>query len=190
MWIIGTLVFYLFYRFTVVWYLRLWTFSDPLQRPYLWRSGWYHICIFAISITLLTVSGYFFFRSNPWLSIAPIPLVLLSLIVFSTKRRNRLNSIISKAVEIQVRMEQQGEPQLKINQAISLATTGDDYTNEHDLKSFIKFSILSHEGLLSVSQGQRDIGKYVSQMRHIDVLIDHSYQARKHSTASSSAWLG
>ncbi len=192
MWVIGALVFYLFYRFAIVWYLKFWTFSDPLQRPFLWRSGWYHLCVLAASITLLIASAYLFSKSNPWLSIAPLPLLVMSLLVFWIKRGNRISSIISKAVEIQVQMEQQCEPQSKINQAISAATTGDDYTNEHDLKSFLKFSILSREGLIRSSQGlssSQDVSKYVAELRDIDTLIDSLYKKRKRIAEQQNASL-
>jgi hypothetical protein len=185
MWVIGIIVFALFYRFAIGWYWKLWTLGNPLQRPFLWRSGWYHFGVLAISGSLLIVSAYFFSLTSSWLAILPVPLVVMSLIWDGIMRGNRRYSIISKAVEIQIRLEEKGEPQSEINRAISLATTGDDFTLDEDLKTFLKFGVLSHEGLLNGDLQTPD--RWLAEIRDIDHLIDRLYNGRKNSRERFSA---
>jgi hypothetical protein len=178
MWAIATLVFYLFYRFAIVWYLSFWMMSRPSARPPAWQYWRFHCGVLVISGALLTGSAYLYFLSNPWLALAPIPLMALSLVVFLMKRRNRLNSVISKAVDIQIRMEQHGEPQAKINQAIYLEVTGYDLGAGIDgnLKSFVKYGVLRELGLYKQTSNivSRDLASDL-----IDAKIDALYSARK-----------
>jgi hypothetical protein len=57
--------------------------------------------------------------------------------------------MISSAVDIQTKLERQGEPQGKINQAIFFELTGVDLGREieGDLKSFMKYGALKEVGL-------------------------------------------
>jgi hypothetical protein len=178
MWAIATLVFYLFYRFAVVWYMTFWMMRRPSARPVAWQHWWFHCGVWAISTALLVASAYLYFLSSPRLALVPIPLVVLSLIVFRIKRGQRLNSIISKAVDIQVQMERRGEPQAKINQAIYIEVTGDDYGGgiDADLKSFLKFGLLGSVGL---HRQNRDPFSQDSDAYKIDAKIDALYSARK-----------
>lgn len=178
MWAIATLVFYLFYRFAVVWYMTFWMMRRPSARPIAWQYWWFHCGVWAISTALLVASAYLYFLTSPWLALVPVPLVVLSLMVFRIKRGQRLNKIISTAVDIQVQMERRGEPQAKINQAIYLEVTGDDLGGgiDADLKSFLKYGIL---GALGLYRQNSDIFSHDSASDMIDAKIDTSYSARK-----------
>jgi hypothetical protein len=169
MWIIGTFVSYLFYRFAFVWYFSLWFANNPLQRPLRWRSPWFHIGVFLISITLFLTSAYFFYLSYPWLAFSPIPLAILSYIAYSIKRGAREARIIHKAVEIQVRMEKQGTKQPEINRAIAISTIGDHdpACADFGFTDFLKYGILNEAGLLR----DKDPEMSIAQLQEIDRLI-------------------
>jgi hydroxymethylpyrimidine/phosphomethylpyrimidine kinase len=75
-------------------------------------------------------------------------------------------------------MERRGEPQAKINQAIYIEVTGDDYGGgiDADLKSFLKFGLLGSVGLY---RQNRDPFSQDSDAYKIDAKIDALYSARK-----------
>ncbi len=178
MWIVGTLVFYLFYRLAIAWYLNLWTMARRSGRPLAWEHGWFHCFILGVSALLLAASGFIYYRSYPWLALAPIPLTAIALVAFWIRRRKRLNGIISRAVTIQVRMEGQGEPQPKINQAIYLDATGEGCAGdfEDDLKMFLKYGVLRSIGLFTPKS---DISRPDPNADEIDFKIDSLYEVMK-----------
>ncbi len=170
MWLIGALLFYVFYRLAFGWYFGLYFLNNPLQRPYAWRHVWWHLSIFFTSIILLAASSFFFYLSKPWLVVILIPLLIISFVAFSVKRGLRSEQIITTAVRIQVRMEKQGIKQPEINRAIALATINDHdpVRVDSDFKDFLKFCILSPVGLLET----KDPEMLVNQSRDIDALVE------------------
>src|SRR5271157_1376119 len=131
MWILGILVYYLFYRVAIVYYMGMYT-KGSLQRPVASIYRWFHVTVYVLSTILFITSILFFYLSDPWLTIVPVLLIVLSLIIFHMKQGRRLKDIIKKATEIQVRMERQGSPQTEINKAIYLGATGELYPFESE----------------------------------------------------------
>lgn len=183
MWLIGMAIYFLFYRFAIVWYLGLHA-SASINRPLNFETKGFHYGIFAISAVLLAASGFFFYLTNPWLALVIIPLVWLSLGIRNGREQSRLNGIISRAVEIQVRMEREGSPQDAINRAVYLGATGQVWRLKDpldmDLKSFIKHCVLSQlMGFDTSAEFYKKLENinYVSMNDKIDARIDYYYSA-------------
>jgi hypothetical protein len=183
MWILGLVVYYLFHRIAFVYYLGIFAKSS-MQRPVASMYRWFHVAIPAVSIVLLLASGLFFYLSDPWLPIIPAILLGVSWLVIRIKYGDRMNNIIKKATEIQVRMERDGRPQTEINKAIYLGATGRLYTlvTDSDLKSFLRYCVLSqvigfdaHEDFMRSIEKSED-PKYVSVSDKIDAGVDHFYR--------------
>ena len=183
MWMLGFLSYYVFHLVAFRYYMGM--FAKPtLQRPMASMYRWFHPAVYAVCVVLLVTSAFFFFLSSPWLSIAPMFLLGLSWIITRVKYGNRMNNIIKKATEIQVRMERGGLSQTEINKAIYLGATGELYPleSDSDLKSFLRYCVLSqvlgfdaHEDMM---QSIENAGKrnYVSTSSKIDAGVDHFYQ--------------
>lgn len=184
MWILGLAVYYLFHRVAFVYYLGIFA-KGSLQRPVASMYRWFHIAVPTVATVLLLCSCVFFYLSAPWLAIAPLFLLGVSWLVIRVKYGNRMNDIIKKATEIQVRMEREGRPQTEINKAIYLGATGRLYTieSDSDLKSFLRYCVLSEVvGFDAGEDFSRSIEKgidnpnYVSASDKIDAGVDHFYR--------------
>jgi hypothetical protein len=186
MWALGLVVFYLFYRVAIVYYFGMY-FKPRLERPMASIYGWFHPTIITISVVLFLVSAFFFFLTNAWLAIVPLPLAVISLMVFANRIESRRKRMLEKAVEIQVTMEREGRPQSEINKAVYLGVTGEVYPLETDLdlKSFMLGCVLSQTmGFDSFSDREEkfrreSMGKcYVSESEKIETAIDVLYATK------------
>jgi hypothetical protein len=182
-WLIGTAIYFLFYRFAIVWYLGLHA-KGTLHRPLKFNTRGFHYGVFAISAVLLAASGFFFYLTNPWLALILIPLVWFSLAIRNGREQRRLNGIISRAIEIQVRMEREGASQDAINRAVFLGATGEQWRLKDeidmDLRSFLKYCVLSElMGFDTSAEFQKTLENrnYVSMNDKIDARFDYYYNA-------------
>jgi hypothetical protein len=180
-WLIGTAIYFLFHRFAIVWYLGLHTKSER-HRPLKFSSRGFHYGVVAISAVLVTASGFFFYLTYPWLALILIPLVWFSLAIRNGREQRRLNRVISRAVEIQVRMEREGASQDAINRAVFLGATGEEWrlkdAIDMDLKSFLKYCVLSELiGFDTGAEFQKTLENrnYVSMNDKIDAKVDYYY---------------
>lgn len=183
MWMLGLVLFYLFYRVAIVFYLGMY-FKPSLERPMGSIYGWFHPTIISISVVLFLASAFFFFLTNPWLAIVPFPLTAIFLYAFMERISRRRQQMLEKAVEIQVTMEREGRPQSEINKAVYLGVTGEVYPLETDLdlKSFMLGCVLSqtmgfdaHAELMEKIK-REEMGKhYVSESDKIEAAIDALY---------------
>lgn len=183
MWALGLVVFYLFYRVAIVYYFGMY-FKPSLERPMASIYGWFHPTIITVSVVLFLASAFFFFLTNPWLAIVPLPLTAIFLMAFANKTNKQREQMLEKAVEIQVTMERQGRPQTEINKAVYLGVTGEVYTLEtdSDLKSFMTYCVLSRTMGFNASadlmekMDRESKGKnYVSESDRIEAAIDTLY---------------
>jgi hypothetical protein len=183
MWILGLFAYYLFHMVAIVYYTGMFT-KGTLERPMASIYSWFHPTVLTVSAVLFILSVVFFYISSPWLMVAPIVLLCISLIRFRIKQGSRTTEIIRKATEIQVKMEREGRPQTEINKAIYLGATGKIYPIEWDadLKSFLRCSVLrevigfdTHEDFAQ-SIGKMGDPNYVSASDKIDAAVDHFYQ--------------
>ncbi|MGA9061895.1 MAG: hypothetical protein WB341_09550, partial [Terracidiphilus sp.] len=101
--------------------------------------------VLGVSAVLFIASACFFYISDPWLAITPIPLTVLAILYFKMKQGTRMNQIIKRAAEIQTAMASKGLNQTEINKAVFLATTGELLTIDidSDFNSFLKYHVLS-----------------------------------------------
>lgn len=183
MWILGLVVYYLFHRIAFVYYLGIFA-KGSMQRPVASMYRWFHVAVAVVSAVLLVTSALFFYLSDPWLAITPLFLLCLSWLVIRVKYGNRMDSIIKRAAEIQVRMERDGSPQTEINKAIYLGATGKLYPidSDSDLKSFLRYTVLrevagfdTHDDLMrSIEKG--DNSKSGSINDKIDAAVDDFYR--------------
>jgi hypothetical protein len=183
MWILGIVVYYLFHRLAFGYYLGIFA-KGPMQRPVASMYRWFHVTVPAVAIALFLASGLFFCLSDPWLTIAPVILLGVSWLVIRVKHGNRIDSIIKRAAEIQVRMERDGCPQTEINKAIYLGATGKLYPfdSDFDLKSFLRYTVLSevagfdtHEDFMrSIEKGDNSKGGSINDK--IDAAVDDFYR--------------
>jgi len=144
MWMLGLVAFYLFYLFAIKWYCGL-RFRHSLQRPLNYGSGGHLYFVLGVSAVPFIGSTCFFYMSEPWLAIMPIPLTVLAVLYFKMKQGARMNQIIRKAAEIQTAMANKGLNQTEINKAVFLATTSTPLTIDidSDFNSFLKWHVLS-----------------------------------------------
>jgi hypothetical protein len=182
MWVFGLIVFYIFYRIGIVYYIGMFT-KASLQRPMASIYSWFHPTIISISVGLLLLSGFFFYLSNPWLAIIPLPLAIICLLIFGMKLNSRRDKIIDRAVDIQVQLERKDLPQGEINKAIYLATTGEmlSIDTDMDFKSFMKYFVLRQTVGFDASADLQqkiehmDKAKYTSLGDQIEATIDTAY---------------
>jgi hypothetical protein len=182
-WLIGTAIYFLFYRFMIVWYLGFHA-TGELNRPLKFNSRGFHYGVLAISAVLLAASGFFFYLTNPWLALVVIPLVWFSFAIRNGREQRRLNGIVSRAVEIQVRMEREGASQDAINRAVYLGATGQVWGPKDpvdmELKSFLKYCVLSElMGFDTSLEFQKTLENrnYISMNDKIDARVDHYHNA-------------
>lgn len=183
MWVLGLVLFYLFYRVAIVYYFGMF-FKPSLERPMASIYRWFHPTIITISVVLFLASALFFFLTNPWLAIVPLPLTAIFLMAFANRTNNRREKMLEKAVEIQVTMEREGRPQTEINKAVYLGVTGEVYSLEtdSDLKYFMLYCVLSrtmgfdaHADFMEKIK-REEMGKhYVSASDKIEAVIDALY---------------
>jgi len=184
MWVLGTLIFYLFYRVGIVWYLGMFT-KGPTHRPLGFGDVRFHYGVRAVSAALLIASGFCYYLTYPWLAIVPIPLCAFSLMVLKDRQLRKFNGIISRAVETQVKLERLGRPQDEINRAIYLEATGNPYRSrtgfdrELDFKSFLRFCVFSELMSLDFNDWQQSIKNpnYVSTEDRFNATVDFYYGA-------------
>jgi hypothetical protein len=141
---LGLVAFYLFYLFAIKWYCGL-RFKNSLQRPLHYGSSGHLYFVLAVSAVPFIASACFFYISEPWLAITPIPLTVLAVLYFKMKQGTRMNQIIKKAAEIQTAMASKGLNQTEINKAVFLATTGTPLRIDidSDFNSFLKWHVLN-----------------------------------------------
>jgi hypothetical protein len=183
MWILGIVVYYLFHRLAFVYYLGIFA-KGSMQRPVASMYRWFHVTVSVVSAFLLLTSGLFFYLSDPWLAIAPALLIGVSWIVIRVKYGDRMDGIIKRATEIQVRMEREDRPQTEINKAIYLGATGKLYPfdSDFDLKLFLRYTVLrevtgfdtTEDLMRSIEKG--DDSKCGSVSDKIDAAVDDFYQ--------------
>lgn len=183
MWLIGSVIYFLFYRFAIIWYLGLHA-KGTIHRPLKFSSRSFHYGVFTISAVLLAASGFFFYLTNPWLALILIPLVWFSLAIRNGREQRRLDGVISRAIEIQVRMERDDATQDAINRAVYLGTTGQVWglkdPVDMELKSFLKYCVLSELiGFDSSADFQKTLENrnHVSMNDKIDAKVDYYYAA-------------
>lgn len=189
MWVLGLVLFYLFYRVAIVYYLGMY-FKPSLQRPMASIYSWFHPTILTISVVLFLASAFFFFLTSPWLAVIPLPLAAIFLYVFMERVNRRRLNMLEKAVEIQVTMEREGRHQNEINKAVYLGVTGEVYPLDtgnaeqglSELKSFMLYCVLSRtmgfdaHAELSEKIDRESVGKhYISESDKIEAAIDALY---------------
>jgi hypothetical protein len=154
MWIFGLLAFYFFYRFFVVWYLRLfWT--SRLERAYYWSQRWYHIAVWSIAAFLLALSAYLFSRKSVWLVVVPFVLLLLSIYFQRWKQSQRLNETIKRVVLLNHEFTRQGQSRSVINRRLVQETLSEIpsqiwVAHDWDVPDLLKSYILPRLGLYQV----------------------------------------
>ena len=175
MWMLGLVAFYLFYLFAIKWYCGL-RFKNSLQRPLNYGSSGHLYFVLGVSAVLFIASACFFYISEPWLAITPIPLTVLAVLYFKMKQGTRMNQIIKKAAEIQTAMANKGLNQTEINKAIFLATTGTPLTIDidSDFNSFLKWHVLSQ------TMGYDEHEDFSKKLEHD---IEHGYTPNYVSTS-------
>ena len=150
MWILGLIVLYGLYRFTVVWYLGL-AAKNRIYQPYYWSRLWYHIAIHVFAVLLLALSTFLFWQSSGWLAPVPLIVILGSIYLQKQKRGNQLRETIRDAVAIEGRLLKDGEARSAINQEIAKRFLGPDARcsalENDDLPTLLKCYILPELGL-------------------------------------------
>jgi hypothetical protein len=178
MWIAGLLVYYLFYRFHIAWYLSLWT-KSPLERPYYWGRTWYHVAALAIAILLFALSVFLFSRTNGWLLFVPLVLFPISTFLLKQKRGKKLDEAVRTAVALDHLLLAQRESRSDINRYIAKQLLGSEPSkfwvgDDWDVRSILKFYILPQLGLYDVQSDLASEEKPGSMTMgaRIDALID------------------
>ncbi len=124
MWIVGLLGFYIIYKLIFRWYMvsTIKMGHDPLSVPSFLRNRLFHYAIYATAFFVFCFSTYCFYRVNPWMVLLSPLLLFISMFVDGAKQSSKRDKIIATAVQIQLSMEAQGMSQVKISDAICLAT--------------------------------------------------------------------
>ena len=186
MWIVGLLGFYIIYRLFFRWYMlsTIKMGHDPLSVPSFLRNRLFHYAIYATAFFVFCFSTYCFYRVNPWMVLLSPLLLFISILVDGAKQSSKKNKIIATAVQIQLSMEAQGMSQVKISDAICLATLGDGYDlgKDWELKPLLKSYILPAHGLsatigLLTGDGNftKVLDRYEKDSSEIDAIIDRTY---------------
>jgi hypothetical protein len=181
MWVLGLLLLYGFYCLIIVWYLPLYISHDPFEKPIGFMYMSYHHKIRALGFVLFAAACTFFFLSNPWLLLVPFAFTGYSIARLRRSRQIELQSLLVKAIDLQVQMERKGTSQSDISKAIISATTGtklsDDWDGSNwDLKSVVKFYVLKKFYDTDAVMKSFDS---ISESERFDALIDYAYEIRK-----------
>lgn len=169
MWIIiGLLGFYLIYRLEFRFYLVSMIkmgYSRAIVPMFLLsqRSHW---VIHGAAILILCLSTYCFYKASPWAVLLSPALLFLAMIVHAQKQSARTDKVISIAVRLQTSLEREGKKQADINEAICIATLGEEegagrgwdpgvtfkgrsLDADWALKEMVKYTMLPTLGLLA-----------------------------------------
>jgi hypothetical protein len=191
MWVLGLIVFYLFYKLCIDWYAVNCT-KDAFERPMVFMRHWFHPAMWAIGLLLLSSSAYVFFLSTPRLVVAPLVLALFMFWRKAQERRTDLNDAIRTAVLLNEQLEREGIPVPRRNAELVRRMTGDDSWSDDswspaleallDVSDIDKFVhvvlvILERRGLYSWRLGSQELEiqsrnpSYVSQEDRIRALV-------------------
>jgi hypothetical protein len=153
MWIVGLLGFYIIYRLIFRWYMVsiIKMGYNPLLVPAFLRYPAFNYAIYATAFCIFCLSTYCFYRVSPWMVLLSPLLLFISMLVDGAKKFSKRDTVIATAVQMQLSMESQGTSQVKISDAICVATLGDGYDlgQDWELKPLLKSYILPTLGLFT-----------------------------------------
>lgn len=169
MWIIiGLFGFYLIYRLEFRFYLvsMIKAGYSPAIVPMFLLNPRAHWILQGLALLIFCLSTCCFYRASPWAVLLSPVLLFLAMTVHAQKQSSRIDKVITLAVGVQTSLERQGESQERINEAVCLATLGEEngagrgwrtgellkgrnLSADWELKEMVKCSILPSLGLLA-----------------------------------------
>lgn len=129
MWIaLGLAGFYLVYRLEFRWYMVsiIKMGYSPMTAPMILLNPRAHLVIHGSAFLIFCTSTYCFFKANPWAMLLSPTLLFLSMIAHAQKQSARTDKVIRTAVHLQTSLERQGKKQADINEAVCIATLGEE----------------------------------------------------------------
>jgi hypothetical protein len=170
LWIIALVLCYSVLK--LIWW---WDFTAnrlPVRRrPLIFSMAWFDVAVFLISIVLVLVAFYLFYRVSPWLIPVPIVFLALGFLWEARKRLNRLSGIVRRVVMLTEDSKATGTSRKDANRLITKELLGHDFGDscgDMDTHSLLMGVILPQLGLYSAED---DFQQGMAESRRIETMI-------------------
>jgi hypothetical protein len=141
------------------------------RTPLIFGLPGFHVAVLLVSIALVLVSFYLFYRVSPWLLPVPIIFLALGLLWEARKRLNRLTGIVRQVVKLAEDSKAAGISRKDTNRLIVKQLLGQEFGDTCDdlgTHALLMSVILPQLGLYSAED---DFRQGMAESQRIEVMI-------------------